>query len=183
MQQRVTLTDKQKSYLLAASLAVLNLLIFLLSPLGSYSFEDKKISLPLAIISVCLYLLHIILCIILRFQKKIWIARGLFLYQLVGAAAYIIFFVGYIAGNGQSAFFDGAYDIFRWWTLWYEPFTVTLSRLIGIPLKFTMGILYLILIELSGTTVTAIRKDLRYERERAEDRAHEEATKGRGGHW
>ena len=97
--------------------------------------------------------------------------------------AYVAFFVSYVLGGGHNSFANGALTMFRWWTLWYEPIVVTLSRLIGIPLKFTMGIFYLLLIELYGYTVTAIRKDIRYEKQREEDRAYEEATRGRGGNW
>lgn len=183
MQQRISLTEKQKSYILAAVLAGLNFLVFLIPALRSYTFENRAISLLAAGISTLIFLIHIPICIFLRFHKKMWIARGIFLYQLIGALAYVIFFFGYVAGNASTAFFSACYNTFRHWTLWYEPLVVTLSRLIGIPLKFTMGILYLILIEITGSTITAIRKDIRYEREREEDRAYEEATRGRGGPW
>ncbi len=178
-----SLNDKQKSYLAALLLAVANFLVFLLTPLRHYTFETRAISVWMAVISAILFLGHIVLCIVCRFKKKLWIVRGLFLYQLVGGIAYVIFFVTYIASSGGSSVTAGALDCFRWWTLWYEPCTVTLSRIIGIPLKFTMGIFYLILIDLSGSTVTAIRKDIRYEKQREEDRLYEEATRGRGGHW
>ncbi len=178
-----SLNDKQKSYILAFGLAVVNFLVFLLSPLGDFTFENQKVSLWMAILSAILFVGHIILCIVCRFKKKLWIARGIFLYQLVGGIAYVIFFVTFIASSAGASITQSALDVFRWWTLWYEPFTVTLCRFIGIPLKFVMGILYLILIDLSGSTVTAIRKDIRYEKQREEDRRYEEATKGRGGHW
>jgi hypothetical protein len=137
----------------------------------------------MAVISTVFFAGHIVLCIICRIKKMSWIMRGLFLYQLVGGIAYVLFFVTYIASNGGSPVTAGALDCFRWWTLWYEPAMVTLSRMIGIPLKFTMGIFYLILIDITGSTVTAIRKDIRYEKQREEDRLYEEATRGRGGHW
>lgn len=183
MQQWNVFTEKQKSYILALGLIVLNFLVFLIPGLRGFSFEFRPISLWITIVTLILYLIHIPLCMLLRFKKKGWIARGIFLYQFAGALAYVVFFVTYIASEGQSPITQGALDVFRWWTLWYQPFSVILSRFIGIPLKFTLGILYLILIEISGATVTAIRKDIRYEKQREEDRLYEEATKGRGGHW
>ena len=178
-----SLNDKQKSYIFAFGLSIINFLVFALSPLSNFTFENQPISMWAAILSAIIFLGHIVLCIVCRFKKKLWVMRGIFLYELVGGIAYVLFFVTYIASRGGSSMTAGALDCFHWWTLWYEPFVVTLSRFIGIPLKFTMGILYLILIDLSGSTVTAIKKDIRYEKQREEDRRYEEATRGRGGHW
>ena len=183
MQKINSWTDKQKSYLLAAGLAALNILIFLIPPLTGFTFETRAIPLWLGIVSLVLFLIHIPFCILLRGKKLWWIARGIFLYEFVGGLAYAVFFLSYIIAGGHSAFSDCALSVFRWWTLAYQPIVVTLSRIIGIPLKFTMGVLYLIHSELYGYTVTAIRKDIRYEKEREEDRAYEEATRGRGGSW
>lgn len=183
MQKWNSLTDKQKSYVLALGLTAFNLLVFLIPPLTNFTFETRAIPLWLGIVSLVLFLVHIPFCVFLRWKKTGWIARGIFLYELVGGIAYVVFFLSYIILSGHSAFSDGALSLFRWWTLGYQPIIVTLSRVIGIPLKFTMGIFYLVHIELYGYTVTAIRKDIRYEKEREEDRAYEEATKGRSGHW
>ncbi len=183
MQKLNSLTDKQKSYALALTLAAFNILVFLIPPFTGLTFETRAIPLWLGIVSLVVFLVHIPFCIFLRAKKLWWIARGVFLYELIGGLAYVVFFLSYIMLSGHSAFSDGALTLFRWWTLGYQPIIVTLSRIVGIPLKFTMGILYLIQIELYGYTVTAIRKDIRYEKEREEDRAYEEATRGRGGNW
>lgn len=183
MQKINNWTDKQKSYVLALGLTVFNILIFLIPPLTGFTFEARAIPLWLGIVSLVLFLVHIPFCIFLRAKKLWWIARGIFLYELVGGLAYVAFFLSYIICSGHTGFSDCALDLFRWWTLAYQPIVVTLSRVIGIPLKFTMGILYLLHIELYGYTVTAIRKDIRFEKEREEDRAYEEATRGRGGNW
>ncbi len=76
-----SLNDKQKSYLAALLLAVVNFLVFLLTPLRHYTFETRAISVWMAVISAILFLGHIVLCIVCRFKKKLWIVRGLFLYQ------------------------------------------------------------------------------------------------------
>lgn len=183
MQQNTSQREKRKAWILAAALTGLNLLLFVVPMLRNYTFETRAISVSLAIGSAVLYLAHIPLCIYLRLRKKTWIARGIFFYELAGALAYIVYFFGYITGQAGTPFISVCYSLFRWWTLWYEPIMVTLSRLIGIPLKFTMGIIYLVLIEFSGSTVTAIKKDIRYEWEREEDRAYEESTRGHGGQW
>ena len=181
MQKWNSLTDKQKSYELALGLTAFNLLIFLIPPLTGFTFEARVIPLWLGIASLVIILLQIPFCLILRGKKLTWIARGIFLYELIGGLAYVAFFLSYVLASGHNAFSDGALTLFRWWTLGYQPIIVTLSRIIGVPLKFTMGIFYLIQIELYGYTVTAIRKDIRYEKEREEDRAYEEATRGRSG--
>lgn len=183
MQKLNSLTDKQKSYVLALALAVLNITVFLIPPLTGLTFETRAIPLWLGIASLVMFLVHIPFCIFLRAKKLWWIARGVFFYELIGGIAYAVFFLSYIVLSGHSAFADSMLTLFQWWTLGYQPIIVTLSRIIGIPLKFTMGIFYLIHIELYGYTVTAIRKDIRYEKEQEEDRAYEEATRGRGGNW
>ncbi|MBR5280484.1 MAG: hypothetical protein IKU26_05920 [Clostridia bacterium] len=183
MQKWNSFTDKQKSYIFALTLAALNTFIFLLPPLTGFTFETRAIPLWLGLCSLGLFLAHIPFCIFLRAQKRWWIARGIFLYELVGGLAYVAFFLSYIICSGHTGFSDGALTLFRWWTLGYQPIIVTLSRVIGVPLKFTMGVFYLLHVELYGYTVTAIRKDIRYEKEREEDRLYEEATRGRGGNW
>lgn len=183
MQKWNSFTDKQKSYMLALALTVCNILVFLLPPLTGFTFETRAISLWLGICSLVLFLVHIPFCIVLRSKKLWWMARGIFLYEFIGGIAYVVFFLSYIICSGHTGFSDSALTVFRWWTLGYQPIVVTLSRILGVPLKFTMGILYLLHIELYGYTVTAIRKDIRYEKEREEDRLYEEATRGRGGNW
>ncbi len=152
--------------MIAAALAAANILLIFIFQVQRFSFEYQQVSVLQFILSLCAFLLHIILCIFLRIKKYTAAASGLFVYQLIGAVSYFIYFIAFMLRSGV-AFFE---TLFRWWSFLYQPFVIVLSRITGISLKFSIGLCYLLLTYISGRTILSIRKDIAFERNVAEDK-------------
>lgn len=173
------LSPNLKSILLAASIIVLNVIAVFIFGISKADVENSVIS-PLAfVLSLVLYLIHIPFCIICRINRQTVITKGIFLYQMIGVISYILFFAGYIAGQGQSNGLTGFFTIFNWWTIGFQDFMVMISRFTGIPFKFTGAVLYFIHTYFTASMYAATKKDIRYEEDRKKEQEYVELTKGR----
>ena len=133
----------------------------------SFTFDTRKVNWPLFFISLAIMLLYFAFCILMRVKKLEALSTGLFYYQLLGSVAFIITFVAFMAGKESSVSFFS--DIFKWWSMPLEPLCVVVARFTGTRLRYISGIVYIIMTYTTGATVRAIKKDIRYEKQYAED--------------
>ncbi len=98
---------------------------------------------------------------------------------MIGVISYILFFAGYIAGQGQPNGLTGFFTIFSWWTIGFQDFMVMISRFTGIPFKFTGAVLFFIHTYFTASMYSATKKDIRYEEDRKKEQEYVERTKGR----
>lgn len=169
-----SLKDNSKSYILSVILTAFNILFVLVAGLRNYTSENKAVSRPLFILSVIIVVFCFSLLIFLRIKRYLWIIKGIFIYEIIGIVCYLLFFVGYIGSQGGETQLNTFYIYFSWWTIGFEPSVLTLSRFIGIPLKFTMGIFYFLYTYFTGSAYLSVRKDISYEKRLEEDRLFEE---------
>ena len=173
------LNQNIKTVILTVSIILLNVIAILIFGLSGADIENEYISPAAFILSLVLYLSHIPFCIILRTCRNTVISKSIFFYQLIGVISYIIFFAGYIAGQGQSNGLTSFFVVFNWWSVGYQNFMVMISRFTGIPFKFTGAILYMLLTYLTASMYAATKKDIRYEENRKKEQEYVERTKGR----
>lgn len=152
-------------------LSVLNIAIVLGFGLWNFSFEERRITAFQIISSASVYILYIAFCIIMRFKRTSRLAKSIFCYQLIGSAAYILYFICFIFRISLAA---PLYKIFHAWSIMFEPVMTAVGRLTGIRAKYLAAIFYLALTFITGKTVIAIRKDISYERKYKEDHEHEQ---------
>ncbi len=164
--------DNKISILIALLLTAFNIVVVLCFDLQHFSFETRRLTAFQIIFSASLYLLYIAFCIFMWAKRWQKLAAGIFLYQLVGSAAYILYFINFIF---QTRFQNLPYTLFKAWTLAFEPVMVALGRLSGIKAKYLIALGYLLLTIISGKTVIAIRKDIAYEKKYREDHPHPDA--------
>lgn len=168
-----------KSILLAALIIVMNVLAVFIFGLSKADVENSVIS-PLAFtLSLVLYFIHVPFCIICRISRQTAVTKGIFFYQMIGVISYILFFAGYIAGQGQPNGLTGFFTIFSWWTIGFQDFMVMISRFTGIPFKFTGAVLFFIHAYFTASMYSATKKDIRYEEDRKKEQEYVERTKGR----
>ena len=103
----------------------------------------------------------------MRAKKMKNLAMGLFYFQLLGSLAFIIFFVAFMAGKDESVSFIS--NLFKWWSMPIQPLCVTIARITGTRLWYILGISYMILTYITAITASAIKKDIKYEKQYAED--------------
>lgn len=132
-----------------------------------FSFEYRKVNTLLFIANILLVLLYFAFCILMRAKKMKNLAMGLFYFQLLGSLAFIIFFVAFMAGKDESVSFIS--NLFKWWSLPIQPLCVTIARITGTRLWYILGISYMILTYITAITASAIKKDIKYEKQYAED--------------
>ncbi len=164
-----SISDTPKSIFLAVLTGLLNVVFVLVSGQTRPSFENVYISGISFAFSLLTFAIHIAFCLFCRFSKKTIILRGVFIYQMAGAVSYILFFAGFIAGQGADNGLTAFFAIFEWWTLGYRNLFEMLSRFTGIPFKFTGGVLYLIMTYITASAFLAAKKDIRYENEKRLD--------------
>ncbi len=168
-----------KSIILAALIIVMNVLAVFIFGVSKADVENSVIS-PLAFtLSIILYFIHVPFCIICRISRQTVITKGIFLYQMIGVISYILFFAGFIAGQGQTNGLTGFFTIFSWWTIGFQNFMVMISRFTGIPFKFTGAVLFFIHTYFTASMYAATKKDIRYEEDRKKEQEYVERTKGR----
>lgn len=63
-------------------------------------------------------------------------------------------------------------DLFNWWSMPIQPFSIIIARFTGTKLRYIVGIVYIIITYITGVTVSAIKKDIAYEKQYAEDHQH-----------
>jgi len=175
-----SLSDKTRAVLIAAAISLLNVLFVLIFRLQSVHIEDTDVTGTQFWISLAVIAAHIGLCIFLRIKRLTRISLGIFIYQMIAVAAYLLFFAGHIGGQGAENGLTAFFVIFRWWTLGYQWAMVRISWTTGIPFQYLSPIIYMILVYISLYSYSAAVRDIRYERQRAEDQAYIEATKGKG---
>lgn len=168
--KQFSINENKIPLLIALALSILNILIVFCSGLHKYSFEESRFTAFQLILPAALYILYIVFCIFMRAKRYSSLAKGIFCYQLVGSAAYIIYFVNFVF---NTPFKEIPYSVFHAWTLIFDPIMVALGRVSGIRSKYLAAIFYLVLTFITGKTIIAIRKDIKYEKEYLEDHAHE----------
>ena len=168
-----------KTLLLTCLIIVLNVLAVLLFGLRNADIENSIISPAAFTLGLVLYLIHIPFCIICRAERQTVILKSVFIYQMVGVVSYVLFFAGYIAGQGQPNGLTAFFTVFGWWTTGYQNFMVMLSRFTGIPFKFTGAVLYFIHAYFTASMYSATKKDILYEENRKKEQEYIEKTKGR----
>ncbi len=167
-----------KVLILTVLIILLNVSAVLIFGLWNADIENEYIS-PLAfVLSTVLYIINIPFCIIMRVNKVTSVTKAIFFYQLIGIISYVIFFAGYIAGQGQPNGLTAFFSVFSWWTVGYQNFMIMISRFIGIPFKFTGAVLYMILAYFTASMYAATKKDIRYEENRRKEQEYIEQTKG-----
>lgn len=132
-----------------------------------FSFEFRKVSTLLFVANIVLLVMYIAFCILMRAKKMKNLAMGLFYHQLLGFVAFVIYFVAFMAGKEGSVMFFT--NMFKWWSMALQPFCVTIARVTGTRLWYIIGITYMIFTYITAITASAIKKDIRYERQYAED--------------
>lgn len=162
--------ENRTSLLIALILTILNIAIVFCFDLQKLSFESRRLTAFQIISSAAFYILYIVFCIFMRIRRYTTLAKALFYYQLVGAAAYILYFFCFLFRTGLGEAF---YTLFNTWTLLFQPIMVALGRLSGIQAKYLSALFYLVLTLITGKTVIAIRKDIAYEKQYREDHMHE----------
>lgn len=175
-----SLSDKTRAVLIAAGIAALNVLFVLIFRLNGVRIEDTNVTGLQFWLSFAVCAAHIGLCIFLRIRRLTRISLGIFIYQLIAVAAYLLFFAGHIGGQGKENGLTAFFVIFRWWTLGYQWLMVRVSWTTGIPFRYSAAIIYLILVYISLYAYSGAVRDIRYERQRAEDKAYVEAYKRKG---
>lgn len=173
------LSIKRRAALIAILIIILNFIAVPVFGIASVDFEKEYISIPAFILSTVLFLGHIPFCIAIRVKRAHEILLGIFFYQLVGIVCYILFFAGFIGGQGADNGLTAFYSVFSWWTAGYQNLFVMLSRFTGIPLKFTGAILYMLHSYTTAAMYAATKKDIRYEENRKADQDYVNKTKGR----
>lgn len=124
--------------------------------------------------SILFTLAHIAICIALRIKKSRSILRGILLYQMLGMICYVVHFILLLFGiAGKLPFF---LSFFRCWTLPYQPLATLLTPLLGVSMQLRMGILYTILVIITGKSFLGIQKDIVFEEKIAERHALEEES-------
>lgn len=159
----------KKSLIFALILITINILIIFPLGLHHFTFENQELS-PLQVtVSALVYFLYVSFCIFMWIKRYIILAKGFFIYNLVGAFSYFLYFISFIFGaKAQNAF----YIVFHSWSIMFEPLTVALGRISGIKAKYITAILYLLLTYISGKVIIAIRNDISYEKKYKEDHDH-----------
>ena len=87
--------ENRTSLLIALILTILNIAIVFCFDLQKLSFESRRLTAFQIIASAAVYILYIVFCIFMRIRRYTTLAKALFYYQLVGAAAYILSFHAY----------------------------------------------------------------------------------------
>mgnify|MGYP003296060768 CR=1 FL=1 len=64
----------------------------------NFSFEYRKVGTLLFIANLLLLLLYFAFCMLMRLKQAKNLAMGLFYFQLLGAVAFVIYFVAFMAG-------------------------------------------------------------------------------------
>ena len=152
---------------------LINLLVYAMACIfefNSFTFDTRKVSWPLFFVSLALMICYFAFCILMRTKKFEALSTGLFYYQLLGSLAFFITFVAFMAGRESSVCFFS--DIFKWWSMPFEPLCVVVARFTGTRLRYIAGIIYIIITYTTGATVRAIKKDISYEKQYAEDHKH-----------
>lgn len=170
--KRTLTADGKKILCISILLAALNISVILCFGLWNFSFEERKLTAFQILFSAGAYIFYIAFCIFMRFKRTSKLAKGIFCYQLIGSASYILYFVCFIFGIPLASPF---YGIFHSWSVIFDPIMVAIGRFTGIRAKYLAAIFYLILTFITGKTVIAIRKDIAYDRKYKEDHAHEHA--------
>ncbi|MBR3838272.1 MAG: hypothetical protein IKJ75_00905 [Clostridia bacterium] len=137
----------------------------------NFSFEYRKVGTLLFIANLLLLLLYFAFCMLMRLKQAKNLAMGLFYFQLLGAVAFVIYFVAFMAGKDESVTFFT--NLFKWWSMPIQPLCITIARITGTKLWYISGILYLIITYVTAITASAIKKDIKYEKQYAEDHKHE----------
>ncbi len=173
------LSIKRRAALIAVLITALNFIAVPLFGIASVDFEQEYIPVAAFVLSTVLFLGHIPFCIAMRIRRVPEILLGIFFYQLIGIVCYILFFAGYIGGQGADNALTAFYSVFSWWTTGYQNLFVMLSRFTGIPLKFTGAILFMLHSYITAAMYAATKKDIRYEEEKKNQQEYVEKTKGR----
>lgn len=161
------------SLLIAFLLTAVNFAVVFGFHLYDFTYEDKQLTVLQLILSGALYILYVAFCIFMWVKRYAKLAKGLFYYQMVGAAAFILYFINFIF---RTRFQTVPYLVFHAWTLLFDPVMVAFGRITGIRAKYLAALFYLILTCITGKTIIAIRKDITYEKRYLEDHAHETKT-------
>lgn len=154
------------SLLIAFILSIINILAVFIFNLKTFTFENISLTLYQVILSASFCVIYIAFCIFMQIKRYSTLAKGIFLYQMIGFLTYALYFLFFIFGiKGQSIL----YTIFHSWTIYLEPIGVFLGRIGGIKAKYIVAMLYLLLTYIIGRTIIAIRKDIAYETQYKED--------------
>lgn len=151
----------------------INLIIYLIAfKTGNraFSFESQKANIGLFILSLILILAYFAFCVFMRVKKCKALSYGIFYYQLLGFIFFIITFIALMSGKENSVRVIG--DLFNWWSMPIQPFSIIIARFTGTKLRYIVGIVYIIITYITGVTVSAIKKDIAYEKQYAEDHQH-----------
>lgn len=150
----------------ASALSFVNILAIFIFNLHSFSFEMRKLSLPEIVFSGGIIFFCIVLCILMRVKRYSKLAKGIFYYEMIGFAAFALYFFTFIFNISVQSLF---YTIFHAWTIPLEPLGVFLGRICGIKAKYLVALFYLTVTFITGKTVIAIKKDIAYEIKYQED--------------
>lgn len=175
----LNLNTTKKAALISILIIVLNIAAVFASGVAYADIESETISVFSFILSGILFAVHIAFCIFMRIYKKPHVTLAVFFYQLVGVISYILFFIGFVAGQGAENGLTAFFSVFRWWTVGYQNFFIMLARFTGIPFKFSGAVLYMLLTYVTASMYAATKKDIRYEEEKKKEKEYIEKTRNR----
>lgn len=163
--------ENYKIIFISTILTLTNIIIVSIYSLLPFSFKDYHFSFALSL-SIAYSIAHIGLCLYLRFKGKGYILKGIFLYQILGALAFLFLFL-FRLGGLQINFLE---RFFNYWSFPQMPLAHIFSLKGYFPELIVRAITYYIYTFISGNAYLQMKKDFAFKRKMEEKRQMEEES-------
>lgn len=152
-------------------LTLINLLFGLIPAIRNVSVSGSVIPVALQLTSYFILVLHIAVCIFCRVKHYSNILRGIFFYQLPAVIFFIIELGMRIAGSSNA--YSISLKLFDLWTVFSRTFAYLITPFIGMEEIYTKLIIHIVLILITATSYSGIKKSIAFKEKIAEKHAME----------
>ncbi len=154
--------SRQNIYMLivASFLTIVTLLLYAIPSIRNVAQIKAKIPVSLQLASYTTILAYIIFCFVCRFKQYGNTLRAIFFYQLPAIIFFIIEMALTLANHPSSGgfFMHG----FNAWTLLARPFSHLITPFVGMSEIYTKLLVYIIIVIISATCFTGMKKDIAF---------------------